>query len=674
MDRSYSPPITVHFIWNPSDSELALPILSFVRNSFSRDKTKPFSRSLNLSLFQYSSSNGNEIPSAYPSERADNTIIFVFTSVNTVGTKKWKEYVEGIPSSASVHVVPVALDTYGLRHQGSLQGLNCIRAYEWPSTNKDLFAIVSLAHEIYRHGCVKTMPEDTGNRSSIKLFLSHSKSEGTGPSYSKRVKDFIDSTSMKRFFDATEIAPGFSFSEEIEKHISDSTLIAFESDSYSSRYWCQREILSAKEKNRPVLVVNCLDDYEDRIFPAASNVPCVNVPSSAELNEKDVLRILSAAIIETIRFVYSLKSLQKYKDAGWLDNDYQLFARPPEIRQILKLVENGSNKVCYPEPPIFSEEADWHSMIGVKSRTPLWEPSELNSLAEIKMGISISDRNETDFSHTHGHEDQLVRLAQEIARHSLARSATLIYGGDLRLDGFTKFILDEATILKERLRDSIIHIENHLAWPLYIEEQKITAWRAEYSQIMATHEHAIPNDVSTGISASVFLAPNSTSNSYIWSRSLTNMREMSINASTVRICAGGKTSGYKGKMSGVLEEIMIALAIKKPIFLLGGFDGIVGDVCKAILNKDTPDTLTENWQLLNNTGYKELQELAATDNHNCNYDELISVLHDVNLPDLASNVGLSEQEYIELMGTPFVDECVHTILKGLRKLDLNSNT
>jgi hypothetical protein len=475
---------------------------------------------------------------------------------------------------------------------------------------------------------------------------------------------------MQRFFDATEIAAGFSFSEEIEKHISDSTLIAFGSDSYSSRYWCQREVLSAKEKNRPILVVNCLHDYEDRIFPAASNVPCVNVTTSAELSEKDVLRILSAAIIETIRFEYSLMSLIKYKDYGWLDRDCELSARPPEIRQILKLREKGSKKVCYPEPPLFFEEADWHSMVGVDSRTPLWEPSELNSLAKIKLGISISDRNDNAFSQTHIHEDQLVRLAQEVARHSLARSATLIYGGDMRQDGFTKFILDEAIILKERLRDSIIHIENHMAWPLYIEDGKLTAWRAEYSEIMSTCEHALPSDVSAGISESVFLPPNSTSNSYIWSRSLTSMRESSISASTVRICAGGKTSGYKGKMPGVLEEIMIAIAFNKPIFLLGGFDGVVGDVCKAILNKDTPDSLTESWQLLNNSGYRELQDFAGTHNYSCDYEELISVLHNLDLAALASSAGVSESEYRDLMVTPFVDECVHTLLKGLRKIEL----
>jgi len=668
MDSMYKPPIAVNFIWNPSDSDLVMPILDIMRKTLARDKNKPFSRSLNIPLFYYSSSNGNETPNNYPSLNADETIVFVFTSVNTAGNRNWKKYVEEIEFPEQVKIIPIALDRNGLSHTGSLNSLNCIRAYEWPVINRNLFAIVSLAHEIYRHGIVKSKLGEKGSSSSIKLFLSHSKSEKIGPSYSKKVKDFIDNTSMNSFFDATEIAPGFSFSDEIEKHIKDSTLVAFSSDSYSSRYWCQREILCAKEFNRPILAINCLSEYEDRIFPAASNIPCINVSSSEELDERDILRVLSAAIIETVRFECSLKSLHKYKDEGWIDKKSELFARPPEIRNILKLHKKDIKSICYPEPPIFTEEADWHSMVGVSAYTPLWSASEHSTLKGIRIGISISDINGDYFSNSHSHSDQLIRLAQDLARHLLARSGTLIYGGDLRPSGFTEFILDEATILKERLRDAELHIENHLAWPIHIEDKEITAWRAKYNQIMDTIEHTIPEDVAEGISKNVFLSPNSTKNSYIWSRSLTQMRKSSIKTSTIRVCAGGKASGYKGKMPGVLEEIMIALADNKPIFLLGGFDGIVSDICKVLLNEVVPDTLTEEWQKINNSNYSELQKLAMTYDHNCNYQEIISILQNINLRDLAKNAGLCEDEYRHLMLTPFIDECVYILMKGLKKL------
>lgn len=665
MPYHYKTPLSIHFIWNPSDKELVEPIINIVSENLARDKNRPFSRSLNMPLFFYSSSNGNETPVDLPNQDSEIFVIFVFTSINTVGNEKWQNYIESLQPNDEMRIVPIALDDYGLHHGGSLRGLNCIRAYEWPSNNKVLVALVTLLHEVYRHGLNKTNTAVTGTSNSIKLFLSHSKSEEIGPSYALKVKSYIDETNMKRFFDATEIAPGFSFSDEIEKHISDSTLIAFETDSYSSRYWCQKEVLSAKKKNRPIIMVNCLNEYEDRVFPASSNVPCVSVSVSDQLNEVDLLRILSAAITETIRFQYSMTLLHTYRNVGWFDKSTEILARPPEIRKMFEFKDQGITEVCYPEPPVYPEEADWHSMVGVRAITPLWAPTEKDRLLDKEIGISVSDRIEDNFSKTHSHPNQLLRLAQDLARHLFARSATLVYGGDLRPNGFTEFILDEARILTERLRTTQFKVQNHLAWPLYVENQEIKAWRAKHQKLMNTVTHSLPEDVSSGIQSDVFLEPNTTSNSFIWSRSLTNMRESLIDCTKVRISVGGKASGYKGKMPGVLEEIMLAINKSQPLFLLGGFNGIVDDVCNAILTKSTPNTLTEEWQILNNSGYSELQEYARKRNHHCDYQEIISTLHGMTVSELAGRVGLNTDEYIQLMKSPFIDECTNLILKGL---------
>src|SRR5690606_14937328 len=263
-----------------------------------------------------------------------------------------------------------------------------------------------------------------------------------------------------------------------------STLIAIECDAYSSRYWCQREILCAKQHNRPIIVVNSLNDYEDRIFPAASNVPCIHVSADCPIGQRDILRILSAAILETMRYFHSMQCLEAYKEIGWIDNNCDLSARPPEIRQAIKVKSGSQKKICYPEPPIYADEADWHEHLEIEAFTPLWNASEKDCFAQQQIGVSISEVQEDGFSSNHLHSDHLIRLAQDLARHLLARSATLIYGGDLRPDGFTEFILDEAAILKERIRSELQTIENHLAWPLYVSEAEIISWRARYSHIM----------------------------------------------------------------------------------------------------------------------------------------------------------------------------------------------
>ena len=666
MTTEYTPPLAVNFIWHPSDSEEVTPILDVIRRSFARDKDKPFSRGLNIPLFFFSSLNSSEVPSDYPEKIATNNIIFVFTSVNTVGRKEWKHYIEGLPQSSLIHIVPIAIDSEGYDHRGALSDLNCIRKNDWPVQNRHLYALVALAHEIYRFGCKSIHPKDKGIESSITIFLSHSKAGDTGKRHSEQIKQFIDNTNMNRFFDANEISPGYHFDQEIEKHIQDSTLLAIESDAYSSRYWCQNEILIAKQHNRPVVVVNCLEDYEDRIFPAASNVPCVHISSTVPISDKDILRILSATIIETIRYCYSMQCLEVYRRAEWIDKDCELTARPPEIRQVLNFKKNGVKKICYPEPPVYSIEADWHEALDIQAFTPLWSPSDRDCLSNKRVGISISDVLVEGFADHHIHAEQLVRLSQDLARHLLARSAMLLYGGDLRPGGFTEFILDEARILKDRLGDTAPHVENHLAWPLYVSDPDMTAWRARYHHVMETVEYDIPGDVADDLDTGAFLPPNTPQNSYIWSRCLTEMREKSISSSTARICAGGRLAGYKGKMPGVLEEIVLALNAQKPIFLLGAFGGVVGDVCKFLQGADVPESLTEKWQISHNEGYADLQELARTHGNGCDYKAIETSIRSHSIAQLASRCGLDENEYKRLMVSPFVDECVYLILKGLK--------
>lgn len=668
MEINYIPPLSINFIWHPTDSEHVNPILDVIKKSFARDIDKPFSRALNIPLFFYSSDNSGIPPLDYPYESAKSNLVFVFTSVYTVGKQKWKSYVEDLPQASSMHVVPIAIDHYGYSHGGALTGLNCLRANDWSMDNRELHAMVTIAHEIYRFGCNTLSLGERGDQSSIHIFLSHAKSGETGKRHAEEIKKIIDNTNMNRFFDANEISPGYHFDREIEKHILGSTLIAIENDTYSSRYWCQREILIAKEYNCPIIAVNCLDDYEDRIFPAASNVPSVHVSASVPISEKDILRVLSSAIIESIRFHHSIQSLEAYRQAGWIEEDCALSARPPEIRQVLNIKKNGIQKICYPEPPIYSIEADWHEDLEVEAFTPLWRSSEKDILNEARVGISISDVIYETFSEYHIHADSLICLAQDLGRHLLSRSATLIYGGDMRPGGFTEFILDEASILKDRLIETVPHVENHLAWPLYISDKEITAWRAKYTQVMTTIEHEIPDDVDEGLDKDTFLPPSSPLNSYIWSRCLTEMRKQSISSSTARICAGGKLSGYKGKMPGVLEEIILALEAQKPMYLLGAFGGVVGDVCNLILEDAIPEPLTENWQLLHNEGYADLQKLACSHGHGCNYTEIIETIQNLTVYDLASRCGLNENEYKRLMVSPFIDECIYLILKGLKEL------
>ncbi|WP_436912797.1 TIR domain-containing protein [Acinetobacter schindleri] len=670
MTNIITPPLAAYFIWHESDQKAFDDICGDFRSYLTRDIDRPFSRELNVPTFFYSSS---ESAPNQPNYLAQRNVIFICLSQNTLCSKIWRNFLNLLPVSENTFIVPIALDVHGMKHtieQGSLNSLNCIRAFSFEEENKKLLSILNLSHELYRYGFNEHQFSGHGSSTSVHLFLSHAKKGGIGEVYAKSIKQFINTTNMNEFFDASEISVGYRFDEEIINHINQSTLIAIATDEYSSRYWCQREILEAKKTNRPIIAVNCLKEYEDRIFPPAANVPCVHITPSDDPSKHEVLTILVAALIETIRFNFSNKLLNYYKMQSWIDNDAVILARPPEIQNAILLKQSLEKDqqltICYPEPPIYAEEMDWTNYLNIKVSTPLWHSEEELNLNK-KIGISISEDCQNDFKNRNTHPDELKRLSQELARHLLVRENTLIYGGDLRPNGFTEFILEEASILQNRLPDKRFEVQNHLSWPLHLMPEANESELSHF-QVLNQVKYPIPEDISHKVDDSVFLLPEDVEDKYIWARCLTLMREQSIKESDIRICAGGKFTGYTGGMPGVLEEFLIALDNSKPIYLIGGLGGIVKDICQSIQNRTIASSLTQDWQIAENNAYIDLLAILESNGYSVDYDAIKDKLIGIDINVLAQNTGLTSGEYIKLMETPFIDEIIHLILKGLKNI------
>lgn len=672
MKQQIVPPLAVHFVWHPNDN-INTTIMDF-RRYLTRDIDRPFSRELNIPTFLYSSQKRSHPPSNSPKKLAKKDVIFLFLSANTLMIPSWKEYINSLPERKNYHLVPVAVEHEGIGHtsEGRLKSLNCIRMFEWNEDFKKEYAIFYLSHELYRFGLKNINLLESGIDSSIRLFLSHAKKGDTGLKHAKAIKKFIDNSNMQGFFDVNDISSGFKFDEEIEKHIKRSTLIAIESDAYSTRYWCQREILTAKREKRPIILVNSLEEYEDRVFPAASNIPCVHI-TAEPLNDKDILRILIAALLETIRFEHARKLLTYYRNQKWIDQNAVIFARPPEIQQIVEILKKNKKSnnlvICYPEPPLYKEETEWADYFNITVSTPLWSSDKKSyKNKKFRIGLSIADYQPDGYDKQNQDLDELKRFSQSLARHLLANKHTLIYGGDLRNDGFTQFILDEATVLRDRLQLDKLFVENYLAWPLNVKQENLK-WYANYNTVVKPVSASIPDDIKSLIhDISTFLPPDCIENKYIWSRCLTTMREESIKSSDIRILVGGKFENYLGKMPGVLEEFLIAYKQDLVIFLVGGLGGLTKKLCISIKNRKIEEEFTEEWQMNHNDAYQDLQEIASQHGKHTDYDNLKEVIENITIPILAERTGLTNEEYERLMTTPFIDESIYLILKSIKNL------
>lgn len=589
--------------------------------------------------------------------------------------------------------------------------------------------IIKLLHEVYRFGFenkardLATQDRDLcangknleieSRKSSIKLFLSHTKSDSyktdkaIALKYVRAVQDFIYESNMQSFIDVYDISPGFRFDQEIEKQLSDSTLVTFITDNYSSRYWCQKEVLYAKEKSRPIIGVDCLSRYEDRSLPAASNIPYVRITNNKSLNDSDVRMVILTAIIETIRFLYSEKLLNVYHNVKERKHkSFAIISRPPELTEVIsKLPSNKflgdsflspSLWIYYPEPPLYPEEIEMinNKVINghkIKLSTPI---EDSGKSLKLKVGISISQYigrydNNLSYEKNMQHIDELKRFSQLLTRHLIAKECILIYGGDLRNDSFTQFIVEEAYIVQKKSRDKEPRIINYLAWPLYnMNKTSEDKWYVKYPQILSCKKVDPAGDVKYNIGEEKYIDKNTILNRYIRSRCFTKMREESINDSDVRIFAGGKLRGYSTKMPGILEEFCIAWNSGKPIYLVGGLGGMSQIISNLISDNDigkeykkiSEDVLSEEWQRENNIDknnidnkysikYGDMQEYARYKNpeYAADYVEIKNMIRNIKIEDLSARTGLEPEEYNQLMNTPFIDEAVYLILKGLTK-------
>jgi hypothetical protein len=670
--QNYINPLSIFFIWHPLDKEVVEPVFHECFACLRRDVDRPFSRSVSVPVFVRTCAVMG-VPDAI-GVTSRRTIIFAFIGRNSMSDERWVQYFQILATTKGSDFVPVALDNTAFNFSDGIEQVNFIRTYEFTKETFTERTCIAIFHEIYRYGLNESRTQlDRGKDSALKLFLSHAKDGAQGVAAAKALKQLIENGPMRDFFDATDIASGYGFEDEILAHISDSTLLAIHSDSYSSRYWCQREILAAKDSDRPIIAVDLIGKFEDRRFPLGANLPAIRIPVEAEhqIQEAHLLAILQAALLESIRFFYSRQALSEYRAAGWFPAEAFLSARPPEACVLARLAEKfHKEKDCcldfiYPDPPIYAEEARHFEKFGFKPYTPL--TSVKLDLSNKKVGVSISEPPDLELLKIGQTSQHLGLLIQDVARYALGYGAELIYGGDLRPGGFTEFLFQEGHALQSRLKSVKVHLSNHISWPIHLADPNdLRNWKAKHRKVATMIEHNIPEDVRDLVASTTeFLKPSDETSSFVWSRSLTEMRNKMIRSCDFRISAGGRLTGYKGRMPGVLEEIALAVEMAKPVFLIGGFGGVTQSVCRMIVEKVVPENLSLAWQSENNSGLKDMMHFAAS--RGVDYEGLYQHSLDAVMNAELRN-GLNNEENSRLFNSPFADEVIHLVLKGISQL------
>lgn len=607
-----------------------------------RDADEPFFDGLDIPVFFCTGSDTIQVNSI-DYTLADKTIVLLLLDQKMYISDTWRKFVNNIPENENILVCPVSQYEYAFDYSSRVQYQQFIslKTYSvinnWQEFKTRLFDYL-----------IRSLSSDPEKK--LKIFISHSKrdKDNLGRTNAENLRDYLrKETKGDSFFDVNDIVDGFRFDHQIEEAVKKSLLIVLFSNTYSSREWCRRELLTAKKYKIPAIAVFMVNGDIDRVFPYIGNIPSTVYNG----DWRPVLNLLLRTALDQY-FEQSLLTMIA-------DEDTAVLPFSPEAYS-LSIVGEEENTVLYPEPPLGPEEIEILQAIRPDTRyfTPMQYFAKDIDLKCKKIAISVSEPDNLD---SIGLSQAVLRdLTVELSRHILIAKGKMVYGGDLRKEGYTELFKDLSYQYGqfEKTDSSHKYFDNYISWPI---TTKLT------DDIISEYAHNRVNLIQTSpadecenvVNPEKFLQPVGDRNLYLWGQSLTKMRRIMETAVSARILVGGKTGGFKGKMSGLLEEFKNAKESNHPIYLVGGFGGLTNMLCSALQHKLSSESFIE--EACKHDYYKSLLKYYADRGQQVDY----SWIDTLSLDDLMN--GLTPDENNRLFISKNILEIVSLILKGLSK-------
>ncbi len=680
--KGYRQPLAVHFVYGKEDAGFLEPYMNELGRVLTRDSDFPISHRLDIPIFTWTYDNfRRKIFVSCKRYNVERAVYFFFVGKNLMASDE-RRHLENMAFRKGEWKFVIALDNKAFDLGGSFKQSNCLRFFEWNvatlSDNDNIcwrkgMLVLNVAKNIYRIL--------QGKKNRLSIFLSHAKSDKVALGAALDIKRFLeDQTTINDFFDANCIEDGENFEKRIVNSLADSAVVCIHSDHYAESIWCSKEVIISKKNNLPMLAVDCSGGFVDRVSPYAANVPCVCPvweSNKVSLRKTDVLNIVRAMVLEAVRFRYVSAKFGLLKTDNVIPESAIMLSRAPEPLDVLNNLCLKRKIIFYPEPPLASVERFLYEDNGFKLRTITSSSDMYGTFKGLSIGISVSDvsgKGDDSLELIGKTSSEIKNLVVDLSRSLLFREAELIYGGDIQPragNNFTKLMVEEWHQLSKKYEMKLPKIKNFVAWTLRnMPGQEDKNFMSDYQGAVEKCLVELPKDVAVKAKNYKGVYPcDSGDDFYIWARALTQMREESISRSDARICAGGKCYGANGAMPGVLEEILFSIKYNKPLYLIGGFGGISKVAVSLLLGEEGCfDAITITEQCTHSPKYALY--LKTLENAGEIFDlekETRSVISPKLLPKLAENSGLTKSEYRHLLITPFAEDCVRLILKGIRK-------
>lgn len=277
------------------------------------------------------------------------------------------------------------------------------------------------------------------------------------------------------------------------------------------------------------------------------------------------------------------------------------------------------------------------------------------------IAISISDSPEIEnLGFSLAHQKNLIT---EITRFLIIHGSNLVYGGDLRQNGYTRLFSNLVYQYRPSKEVGKLFFKNYFSFPIHLNLKTTDILEFKKNGVLPI---TVEPPLDLGIDESKFYVPEGNDNLFIWAESLTKMRVEMQKDTDARIFTGGSMSNFKGKYPGLLEESISALNSDIPVYFTGIFGGITSRIIES-LKGQKPQELTIEWQSSQNENYKEFVSHYNSKKSEDKIDYKLSTefLNNYTLDRISKNNGLSIEENEKLFSTVHTSEIIFLIMKGL---------
>ena len=698
------PPLHLHLLAHPK-SDSANQLASDLMKRFVEP---PASGGLRIPVF-FTPDKGDDLPPEINTEgglkleAAQHTIVVILADARMLRTipngtgDAWKAFVgqaiKLTPLNASPHhILPIALEAEGFQLSDTFHVLPAMLKGEDTQVANDKrlaeisFHIAARAIQLLEHGKVPAVAPNQ-MEAPVTIFLSHAKADLDQEHYDdpvRKTRILLNELPIKQWWDAQKIATGQDFADAIDAGIRDcSVMLAFQTDQYSSRPWCRRELLTAKQLGAHVLVVDALKTGEPRSFPYGGNVPTVRWGFSDD-PKVDALSVIDRAVLEALRFKHNRFVLEAIVEP----NEVVVPVSPEALTLSNEYPDSEVEKTfLYPDPPLGREELQVLQRLRPNAHflTPLTKIAQWRRPKHIEtITVSISA---SDDIKKYGLSPTLFdTLTDEIHLYLLLSGLKIAYGGALKgsFSGTSNFTLRLFDLVRTYsklaegvnalpLKKAIINVA---PWPLSLEYGD-NEWRLFSGDIAAYQEIHRPDlpwsddelfPITNG--SRVFGIEDTPQRRYAWSRGLSAMREEITALSQARLVVGGVLNKFSGLVPGVVEEAWWSLKQKHPVYIAGGFGGSAKAVCDLLLGVERRE-FSESWAEQTIPHYNSAKDLFKTyGGEFASIDHIGTEIMSIGEKGLveALNNGLDEAQNYELIETTDPQNIARLVLTGLARL------